>query len=328
MILSTTAAALLLSVGIWIPAPSQTLVLTHESEYETHFQRPSSMFFSPSWEGNTLLCIAGNRSDVPVILRIKEDVERIDFSIPEGRYLFVTGLAATRDGSIAAVGTHLGNDGKVSSFLAKITTGQSDNLILHLQPYEPKAVTIAPDGGMWTVGVGWYRERLLSPTEFNILKHFDSSGKLLATKIVRAQGRFSQGREAASNSFLRATTDRLWWLTNANGLIEFGSGGTELNRFDPPPGPDQGVFGTTFAVSEDNQVLVGKRDGAHLKVWRLDHAKRVWDEVQVAGAKLSGWATLGFDGDRIVVVTGNIPVVAHYRLASVAASAMVRDGVR
>ena len=314
MTLSTTAAASILFAGIWIPAPSQTLVLTHESEYETHFQRPHSMFLSPSWEGNAYLCLDGNRTDVPVILRIKEDVERIDFSIPDGRYLFVAGLAA-RDGTFAAVGDHLDNDGKISSFLAKIPPDRRDNLVVHLQPYEPKAVTIAPDGGMWTVGTVWYRERVLYPTEFNILKHFDSSGKLLATKIVRAQGRSSYGRDAASNSFLRATKDRVLWLTNANGLIEFGAGGTELNRFDPPPGPDPGVFGTTFAVSEDNDVLVGKRDGAHLKVWRLDRPKRAWDEVQVAGAKLSGWATLGFDGDRIVVVTGNRPVIAHYRLA-------------
>src|SRR5258708_8980009 len=288
MTLSSTAAASILFATISVPASSQTLVLTHESEYQTHFQRPYSTSFGLSWEVNAYLCLEGHRTDVPVILRVKEDVDRIDFSIPNARYLSVTGLAATRDGSFAAVGNHLDNDGKISSFLVKIPSDRKENLVVHLQPYEPEAVTIAPDGGMWTVGRVWYRERLLSPTEFNILKHFDSSGKLLTTKIVQAQGRSRYGRDAATNSFLRATKDRVMWLTNANGLIEFGAGGTELNRFDPPPGPDPGVFGSTFAVSEDNDVLVGKRDGNHLKGWRLDRAKRAWDEGQVAGAKLSG----------------------------------------
>jgi hypothetical protein len=153
-----------------------------------------------------------------------------------------------------------------------------------------------------------------------VLKRFDSSGKLLATTPVQAKACPHLDPDAAHQSLMKSSKDRVGWLTNGHEYIEFGLDGRELGRYQPPPGPTPDVFDATLALSEDNEVLVGTRDGEVRKVWWLDREERSWKPVDLPGAKLTPWALLGFDGDRVVVIDGGHPngaTVARYSLSAV-----------
>jgi hypothetical protein len=306
---ASAVVALILFGRASSPAQSQARrVLRHESERQVSFHYEGGAFM-PVWEGRALLGIQGSESsDEPIIVCAGRDgqTERIGFSFPGGRYLNLSGLAAGRDGSIAVVGGAYSNEGQPGTFLARIAPDRSRKVIVQLWPYVAFAVTISSDGSMWTVG---YVKRAdnLGESEFNVLRRFDSSGKLLATRSVKAQGRYVHGRDATQTSLLKSSNDRVGWLTNANEYIEFGLDGSELGRFGPPPGPAPEAFETTIALGDHNEVLAGTRYDDGLKVWSLERKERSWKPVTLTGGSLTRWATLGFDGDTVVVIEHTSP---------------------
>ena len=298
---SRLVAALILLGEVSSPAQQQPRrVLRHESERHELFHYGGGVFL-PVWEGGALLAVEANNSDEPVIFGIDRDgqMERIGLSVPGGRYILLLGLSGAKDGSIAAIGGAYSSDGRPVSFLARITPDRSRKTIVQLWPYVGLAVTFSPDGGMWTIGYVKPPDNL-SISEYNVLKRFDPSGKLLATKSVEAKGIYDRSRDAATHSLMGSSRDRVGWLTNANEYIEFALDGHELGRFPPPPGPAPEVFETTVALRDDDEVLVGTRDGDGLKVWSLDRKERSWKSVELSGGKLAHGATLGFDGDTVV----------------------------
>jgi hypothetical protein len=316
---SGLAAALILLCRVSSPAQTQApRVLKHESERHELFQ-DDSMVFRPAWQGSAVLGVEGNRSDEPVIYGVDRDgrIERIGFSFPGGRYVFVGGLAGTRDGTVAVICSAYSNEGQPGTFLARISPDRSRKIVVRLWPYSPKAVTVSPDGDMWTVGFTKTPDNQAT-AEYNVLKRFDPSGKLLTTISVRARGGLVPP-DAVETSVLRAGKDRVGWLTNAYEYIEFGLDGREIGRFQPPPGSEPQAFGATLALSEDNAVLVGTGDSEAFRVWSLDREKHSWNAVEMPGAKPTGWATLGFDGDRVVLVHNRSisgATVARYSLSA------------
>jgi len=303
---SRLVAALILLGGLSSPAQTQAArVLKHESERNEFFHYEGGVFL-PMWEGGALLDVVGNNSDEPVIFGIDRDgqMERFGFSVSGGRYILLAGLSRAKDGSIAAIGSAYSSDGQPVAFLARITPDRSRKTIVQLWPYVGLAVTFSPDGGMWTVGYVKPPDNL-GISEYNVLRRFDPSGKLLATARVEAQGLYTQGRNAATDSLMRVSKDRVGWLTNASEYIEFAIDGRELGRFPPPPGPPPEVFEATLALSDANEVLVGTRAGDRLKVWSLDRKERSWKPVELSGGRpLAHGATLGFDGDTVVAIDG------------------------
>lgn len=317
--ISGLAVAFALFGGASSPAQTQApRVLKHESERNEFFHYEGGVFL-PLWEGGALLHVEANDSDEPLIFGIDRDgqMERIGFSIPGGRHILILGLSRAMDGSIAATGGAYSSDGQPGAFLARIAPDRSRKVVVQVWPYVPLVVTITPDGGMWTIGYVKPADNL-GISEYNVLKRFDSSGKLLAAKSVEAKGIYDHRRDAADHSLMRSSRDRVGWLTNANEYVEFGLDGLELGRFPPPPGPRPEVFDTTLAVSDDDKVLVGTRDGDGLRVWSLDRRERSWKPLELRGGKLTRWATLGFDGGTVVVIDGRHisgATVARYALS-------------
>jgi hypothetical protein len=287
-----------------LSTPAQSLshrLLKHKSERRESFHYDGGVFL-PVWNGGGLLVVEKNQSDEPTILRIDREgqQERIGFSFPGGRYFLLFDVAAGQDGTIAAVGSAYSKLGQPGFFLAKILPDRSRQLLVQLQGYLASVVTILPDGGMWTIGS---LERPENPGvyEYNVLKRFDISGRQLGTARVNGRGILARGQDAATNSVLRSTKDRVGWLTNGSEYIEFAVDGHELGRYPPPPGPSPSVFDVTMALSSDNEVLVGARDNRDLKLWSLAREGRLWTAVELSGAKLTHWATLGFDAAEVVV---------------------------
>jgi hypothetical protein len=315
------AAVLVFLAGNWTPADCAThRVLTRESERRELFQHDGGSF-RPVWEARALFDVDWSRTDEPVIVGVDADgnAERVELSIPGGRYLSVLGVSGGVDGSIAAAGGIFSDDGQPGTFLERITPDRSQKVAVQLAPYVPDAVTIAPDGAMWTVG--WIRGPDGNASQNNVLKRFDSSGKLLTTVTVAARGHEDSSRNATETSLLASSKDRVAWLTNMDEYIEFALNGRELGRYPRPPGPAPEPFGATLALSENDDVLVGTGDGKAMTmtVWSLDRASRSWTAVELPGIKLSYWTILGFDGDHVVIVDSISPTeatVARYAVST------------
>lgn len=181
-------------------------------------------------------------------------------------------------------------------------------------PYVAQQVVFAQDGSLWTVGYTFHdtEDRIVQP---NIMSHFDSSGKLLASFAVSARSRAGNGRTAANNSFLRTSQDRIGWFTNGMEYIEFSFDGHELDRFDGPEVADvmEAIRRGSFALSDDNEVLFGAILDNKRKTWTLDREGRHWFPVQFQDESLPAWGYLfGFDG-RTLVTTGQLKEMRRYK---------------
>jgi hypothetical protein len=277
---------------------------------------------TPHWSGGAILAIDGNRSDEPLIHRFGRDgeFERIRFSIPEGRHITVQGLAGATDGSVAVIGSMYKNDGGGTTFLARIQPDRQRQIVTHLWPYVPKVVTFAPDGTIWTIG--WVRSGD-TISAWNVLKRFDPSGKLLESAPVRAKPHVVDGdnpdnprdRDASSLSALRASGDRVVWLTSGNELIEFTLDGREVGRYDGPDCADSRTM-SRLALRDDNEVI------AHFPKCKpdsrlLDRTNRSWIPFELTTDKDAEWdVPLGFD-EGTLVTSSQTGMVRRYKLATV-----------
>lgn len=299
---SAAAMAVLVLLG-WAPSMAlcqPRVVLQHESDRQESFRHDAPLF-RPLWEGRALLGVEANDSDAPVICGVDRDgsLERVDFSIAGGRYITIGGLSGAEDGSIGVIGVALNVAGQPGAFVSRVAPDRSRRVLVQVWPYVPHAVTISADGGMWTVG--WVRSGE-QVARYNVLERFDASGKFLTSSTIVARRNEALRQDATQASLLKSSRDRVGWLSNGNEYIEFGLDGVEIGRFQPPPGPTPAWFATTLALSYNNEVIIGTRDGDGLKVYSLERESRTWAPVGLSGAKLSTSAILGFDGDRLVVI--------------------------
>ena len=298
---------IVLLTGIANPAASQA-GRRFALEDEKHEGFTMSGHFLPHWSGGAILTVQDNPSDAPLIVRIGKngERERIEFTIPGRHHITITGLAGAADGTLAVIGSVYSDDGRATTFLARIQRDRAHQMATQLWPYVPSVVTFAPDGKLWIIGRvrdgDWV-------SEYNVLKLFDKSGRLLSTMKLDVKPYIHSGddpakpriRDAAQLSALRASMDRVGWLTRGNEYIEFSTEGGELSRYDGPEHacPDQAS--PYLALSVDNEVIVGPTKCEKPGYWRLNRGTRKWEPVEVSQRQGSDRdIVLGFDGDTLV----------------------------
>jgi hypothetical protein len=314
--LSEAAIGAVLAVAV---QAQQGPLLSRESTHEVTFQDRGKAL-RPVWQCRGLLGVEENFTDEPIIFYTNDEgrTERIQLSIPGGRYLLIRGIAGSRDGSIAATFSAYNDAGQPGSFLALIRPDRSQQVVVRMWPYVADAATMGPSGQVFTIG----RVRDGAggrDSQHNVIKIFDAAGKLINTSVILARGdpEFSSG-DAGQASLLSSSKDRLGWLTNLNEYIEFRFDGSELHRFPAPPGRAPDPFGT-FALSSDNDVVVGTVDGDHLKLWSLQRLTGSWTALDISGTKPSTSALLGFDGQQLVIVDGRNSegaTISRYRIGN------------
>jgi hypothetical protein len=297
----TFVAALLVTFSLG-RASAQSRVIAKVDQREVQYS--NSGHFDPVWSNNGLYGVDFNPSDEPILWRIRKDGWREDirFSFSGGRQITLLGASGAPNGGMVVIGGALSDDGRGATFLSCIGPDHSTKTITRLSPFVPKAVTVAPDGTIWVVG--WVRGAN-DVQEYNVLKRFDASGLLISTASLKARGpSWNLAGDATAWSILRASKDRVGWLTAGNEYLEFSLDGREVSRVNGPPGQIYHYeFWSSFVLSDANEVLVGfptdsPRSGA-LKLWSLDRAKSSWS--QVGGESLPGKAHLfGFDGDTVL----------------------------
>ena len=146
----------------------------------------------------------------PLLYSIDQEgkLDRFPFTIPGAGFIRVYSIAAGPEGSLAVSGSAYDADGRAGTFVARIAPDRKSQTVTRTWPYVPDVITLAPDGTVWAAG--WVlQEETNEPTLFNVIKHFDSSGKVLGTLVLPARGIPSYRRNGVSYSRLKASRDRL-----------------------------------------------------------------------------------------------------------------------
>jgi hypothetical protein len=241
--------------------------------------------------------------------------DHFPFTIPDAGVINVHGLAISPDGTVAITGGAASGDSRAGSFLALIPPDRKHQTVVRTWPYVAWEVVFVPDGSLWTVGYTFHETeiRIVKP---NIMAHFDSAGKLLASFPVTAKARFGPGRPAAlQHSFLRTSLDRMGWFTNGLEYIEYSFDGREIGRYAGPQVEDvvDAALRSGFALSDRNEVLFSAILDAKRQTWQLDREKVQWIPVQFQDESLPAWGRLlGFDGDTLVT-TGKLHEMRRHK---------------
>ena len=286
----------------------------------TEFSINANALLHARLDWGTLTGIDANKTAQAILYAIRRHGPResITFQIPDAGFVNVYDVTAGPDGSLALVGSCLSNAGQAGAFVARISRDRQRQSIVQTWPFIPVRVAVASDGTVWTAGMEKdpqrdpYDERV----QDNVFRRYDNGGKLLGTFVAR--GRSSPGvrGNAVDASYVRASRDRIAWLTNGMEYIEFSLDGRESGRYEGPPVPKPSTgYGMSIALSKSNEVMVGvEEEGvvngrrlsrAKWSLWMLDRKQRAWFPVELTGARRSpGGILLGFEGSSLLILDG------------------------
>jgi len=250
---------------------------------------------SPKWHGAQLVGYDKNHTSGPIIYTIDRDGRRVEtlFTLQDGALINIYDVAPSKDGEIAIVASALTADKRGSTFLARIAADRTSQVITRTWPYVPLVVSFAADGSVWTIG--HLKDENAAEVATNVLRRFDSTGKMLGTNTLHVKG-----WQTAETSFMSASKDRVGWFTRAGEYLEFSLDGLEIGRYDGPQEAEERDI-TGVALNDDNDVVAGRfgKDKAEFVV--LDRERRTWNAVELPKEYAPTWArVIGFDGTTLV----------------------------
>jgi hypothetical protein len=315
-------AALILCIGLGLsslgqtpkakPAPIKSLAFHDILQTTRHWQE------FPRWDGDRLVGFENNFSAGPILFAVDAEGRHEDmvFSIEGAASLILYQIARSPEGEIAVVGDAIASDQRLATFVARVSLKDRTQTLTRTWPYCPKAVTFAPDGTIWTMGLLKRDDNSRSDVAYHVLRHFDKSGASLYSRVID----IPQG-VGDNVSYLGAARDRLGWLTASGEYIEFALDGADLGRYPGPDGVDYSLESSkwsnrSMAISADGQVVVAimhekeKQATFHL----LNRVDRTWSVLSVPESRQWGWIRLlGFDGDRLVATGSRIGEVRRLK---------------
>ena len=144
----------------------------------------------------------------------------------------------------------------------------------------------------------------MSATEYDVLWHFDDSGRKLGSSVRRSTVR---GGMPAAGSHLNASRDRIGWYTGwgsagTGEYIEVAPNGEMIDRFPGVPlPPHAGWRPRAAALSENNDVIVDMKNSGNGAEWiyALDRVNRSWVPLQLPDGQ-SYPVVAGFEGNNLV----------------------------
>jgi hypothetical protein len=268
---------------------------------------PQPYHGQPIWSGRALLAMIVNESREPVVNVVTADglTEEVCFSMPEWGKLSVVSLWGGDDGEIVAAGSGANENAEPQSFIVRIGPDRVKRTYIPVENLTIRAMTVGPSGVIWAVGRGTDQET--AKTHDNILTRFSPDGKVLAATMLKFPPDRYGIEDVASPSQLRASADRVAWLTSRNDYIEFDTNGTQMTRIEGPGGSSASDRrGETFAVSAANTALISKLHSIRnkppkLEIWTLDRVEQEWFLSESAdGAFPFGTNIYGFDGETLM----------------------------
>ncbi len=159
---------------------------------------------------------------------------------------------------------------------------------------------------IWAIGSA--KDKETDQRRNNVLTRFSPTGKVLTSRMLKFPSNPYGVDDVANPSQMRASADRVAWLTSRNDYIEFGTDGSEMLRVAGPGGLEfDGRWGEAFDISAANTVLIStlakpeRNKPPTLNIWTLDRVKARWIQSEPAeGAFPTTTSIYGFDGDTLM----------------------------
>jgi hypothetical protein len=307
-----TALAFLVTVLGAGPASAQSARVLTRGEVKQIIlpqPNPNQPNIPPIWSGHTLLVLMVNVTPAPVIDSVTADgvAEEVRFSIPDWTHLTVVSLWGGEDSEIVAGGYGVTDQIELKGFVVRIARDRTQRTIIPVENLSIQAMTVGPSGVIWALGDG--KDQETGDSHRNILTRLSPTGKVLSSTMLDLPGKPSYS--VAAQTSMRASSDRVAWLTSGNDYVEFGTDGTEMTHIaGPPKSPNDmynTMYGTAFALSYANTALIskpstGKKPSDHkLNIWTLDRVQQSWFLSEPAsGAFPPSTNIYGFDGETLM----------------------------
>ena len=273
----------------------------------------------PTWSGNALISIEGSLSGSPSVWVFDAEgrqLAQIAVVIPSSSYVEVRAAWHGSDGTTAICGAANDEKGHRAGFLALASAAGKIESLIRTEPYSPTAVAIAPDGTVWMKGVEYLPvERKPSKTRNGILRHFDRSGKLMASFLPQSD--FILRELFGGIDQLAVNSARVGWYNGGGATTYFEVVGDQLERYPAvqrlatdaekvPGAPMQSYQISGLAITDDDRVFVTSSvNGKNPRVFTLDRLSRSWLPVALPDGgepPLTNWL-LGGNGTTLVFRT-------------------------
>lgn len=238
----------------------------------------------PIWSGGALVAIENNRSALPVVRIFDAEGQQTAFTsvkIPGADWIDVRRAAHGVGGTIAICGSAKDSGADVGGFLALASADGTIRSLVRTEPYVPTAVTVSPDGTIWTKGAEFVPvKRTPTKTDSGIIRHFDASGNLLAKFLP--QSSLSRRELFFGIDQLASNSARIGWYQGRGATTYFEVEHDRLERYpavytENIEGPES-ISGLT--LTEDGRVFVTKSaNGNNPELYMLNRESRSWSPV-------------------------------------------------
>jgi hypothetical protein len=272
--------------------------IDHEMPYEPVSGR------TPVWNGGALISIEKDDSATPVIhLRTDRANARTPyvFSVAEANVIRVYGVARGSDGTLALAGIMHDKEGRGSGYIALIPPDRVGMRLIRTFPYVPFYITMGSGGSVWTAGielVNGHEEDPLIDRARGALRHFDSSGKLIAS-LVPVSSMAVLDLDSGINALASSRDSVGFFSRHAAAYFEVQPDG-QLKRY---AGIELGwfpVIGLTLTDNGEAYLSATTRDGP-ANLYRLDRAKNTWVHVSLP-EEIAGFQNMyGGDGNQLAL---------------------------
>lgn len=299
---SHLALSLILLAACLHPASAQPKFRLTLSNADAEGLRPSCES-NLGWSYGRLLGYDSNHTVQPVLCvhDWSGKGERIPFGIPGATRISLRWAAMAPDGGIALVGSASMDDGTAGTFVARVSSDRTQQVVTRVWPYCAIKVVVASDGVLWTFG--WVLNEEHDPVEQNVLRRFDQAGRVISTASIRVSRSPMMG-DAVEISTLAASNDRVAWLTNANEYIEFALDGREVLRKDGPAASSSKRVWQYLALSPEGLAMVATETESGHNIAILDRRTGVWIRMATAAPKPGLGRVMGFEGEDVVLDLG------------------------
>jgi len=147
------------------------------------------------------------------------------FSVPGANSISVYSFSHGADGTIALAGAAFDAEGRGAPLVAWIKPFGQSSTVVRTDPYNPKKVTIASDGTVWTVGSQEYPGKSQLDPNAGVFRHWDQSGKLIGSYVPQAI--FANARQSVNtiDRLVPAKNGVAWFSAHSGQYFEISSTG-------------------------------------------------------------------------------------------------------
>ena len=170
-----------------------------------------------------MVLVSSARSGAPVFRafdRGGQQIAQLTFTLPGVSLINISSGRFARgfDGSFAIAGSAYSADSRGTAFLAWVSADGKRQTVVRTPPFIADAVTMAYDGTIWVAG---FEHGKMHSGDYDVVRRFDRSGKLLGSMIPRSSlpivdhKRFA---EPAVYSYLASPRDRVGGIPKRQGF--------------------------------------------------------------------------------------------------------------